>query len=185
MKTTWIPIVIALLLIATGGYLWARGQDERKRAEAYRALSTLRYDQTSLPEARYWAGEWEAIASDREPFLAANAAYREATMRGGDWRALTSRLDGVIKQYGEILRNNPGHVDAAYNYEFAVRYRAGIAARQRPVQPEEPETTPHGVAGAPPPGSDTKQFKMIVPMRPDERQEAEQAGRNTRRMRKG
>jgi hypothetical protein len=185
MKTTSIQIVIALVLIATGGLLWARGQDERERADAYRALSTLRYDQASLPEARYWAGDWEAIASDRDPFLAANAAYREATMRGGDWRALTTRLDGVIEQYGEILRNNPDEVDAAYNYEFAVRYRAGIAGRQRPVQPEEPDTTPHGVVGAPPPGTDMKQFKMIVPMRPDERQEAEQAGRNTRRMRKG
>ena len=39
--------------------------------------------------------------------------------------------------------------------------------------------------GGPPEGSDAKKFKMIVPMRPDERMEAEQAGRGAQKIRKG
>ena len=41
--------------------------------------------------------------------------------------------------------------------------------------------TVHGEPGAPPQNSDAKKFKMIVPMLPDERQEAEEAGRGPRR----
>ena len=43
----------------------------------------------------------------------------------------------------------------------------------------------HGVPGAPPEESDAKKFKMIVPMLPDERQEAEEAGRAAKKIRKG
>ena len=45
--------------------------------------------------------------------------------------------------------------------------------------------TIHGFAGAPPEESDMKKFKMIVPMRPDERLEAEKAGKGTTKVRKG
>jgi hypothetical protein len=45
--------------------------------------------------------------------------------------------------------------------------------------------TVHGRAGAPPAGADAKAFKIIVPMRPDERREAEEAGRGGRRIKKG
>ena len=50
-----------------------------------------------------------------------------------------------------------------------------IAARKQPVAPvdgADPGLTVHGVAGAPPEEADMKKFKMIVPMRPDERLEA-------------
>jgi hypothetical protein len=45
--------------------------------------------------------------------------------------------------------------------------------------------TPHGRVGAPPKGTGQKQFKMLVPMRPDERREAEEAGKTGKRVRKG
>ena len=47
------------------------------------------------------------------------------------------------------------------------------------------DLTVHGEAGAPPRDSDAKKFKMIVPMLPDERQEAEEAGRTGQKLRKG
>ena len=41
------------------------------------------------------------------------------------------RLDTVIQAYAEVLRSDPGNADAAYNYEYAVRFRDSIA-RARP-----------------------------------------------------
>ena len=66
--------------------------------------------------------------------------------------------------------------------------RAVIAARKQPVASLDmaaANLTIHGVAGAPPEASDMKKFKMIVPMRPDERLEAEKAGKGTTKVRKG
>jgi hypothetical protein len=202
----------AILLLAAGAALWGAGSRERRLADAERALVTLRYEEataafdrvgqpglfarwvpglssTADRDARGLVGYWTA-AYDRagrvDPLLAANAAYRAATRDGGDWRALVQRLDGVVERYATVLRNDPGHADAAWNYEFVVRYRAAIVARQQPVPPAEPDPglTPHGLAGAPP-AADTGTFKLIVPMRPDERREAEEAGRGRRRIKKG
>ena len=63
-----------------------------------------------------------------------------------------------------------------------------IAARKQPVAPidgADSTLTIHGFAGAPPEAADMKKFKMIVPMRPDERLEAEKAGKGTTKVRKG
>ena len=148
---------------------------ERRRTElAQRSPTGLATIRPSLPT--------------RIHFLAANAAYRLAVRDGGDWRAVVGRLDGVIKQYAEVLKSNPAHEDAAFNYEFAVRYRTALAARQQPVPAADladAAPTPHGYEGAPPRGTDAKQFKMIVPMRPEERREADEAGQTGRRVRKG
>jgi hypothetical protein len=87
-----------------------------------------------------------------------------------------------------VLREEPTRTDAAFNYEYIVRLRAAIAARRQPVaavDASQSEVTIHGHEGAPPAESDTKKFKMIVPMRPDERLEAEKAGKGTTKVRKG
>jgi hypothetical protein len=149
--------------------------------------------------ASYWSAHYDivTVATGADPFLAANAAYRLAMRQGGDWREVTGRLDDVIARYADVLRRTPGHADAAYNYEFAIRHRAAIAARQQPVPPAAASAeadakaranemaTPHGIAGAPPAEAETKSFKLIVPMRPEERQEAERAGKSGPRVRKG
>lgn len=200
MKSTFGQILSALLLIAAGAVLWWAGTREDRRAQAWRSLATLQYARAAdaheqvRATAAYWLGEYDGLAG-ADPFLVANASYRAAVRTGGDWRAVVGRLDGVIAQYADVLRANPGHPDAAYNYEFAVRYRAAIAARQEPVKPEgdpsaslragRPEVTVHGVAGAPPDTSALKKFRVIIPMRPEERREAEEAGKSGRRIRKG
>ena len=97
-------------------------------------------------------------------------------------------MDSVVKQYAEILRENPADTEAAFNYEYVVRLRAVIAARKQPVAPADANNANlsiHGLAGAPPEQSDMKKFKMIVPMRPDERLEAEKAGKGTTKVKKG
>jgi hypothetical protein len=97
-------------------------------------------------------------------------------------------MDNLVKQYAEIVREDPSNTVAAFNYEYVVRLRAVFAARKLPVPPlelREAGQSIHGFPGAPPEESDMKKFKMIVPMRPDERLEAEKAGKGTTKVRKG
>jgi hypothetical protein len=45
--------------------------------------------------------------------------------------------------------------------------------------------TVHGDPGAPPPATDMTQFKMHIPIRPDERQGGSDAGQGKQKIRKG
>ncbi|HEX2341516.1 MAG TPA: hypothetical protein VHI98_13645 [Vicinamibacterales bacterium] len=193
MRSLASQIVTALVLIVAGLLLWTAGSRYQRQAQAEKSLATLQYaraetehDQVRAPAA-YWLGKYDDAQRAADPFLAANAAYRAAVAQGGDWRAVVGRLDGAIGQYADALRTSPGHPDAAYNYEFAIRYRAALAARQQNVAADAggPDRTVHGLAGAPPDTSDLKKFKVIIPMRPEERREAEEAGKSGRRIRKG
>jgi hypothetical protein len=140
--------------------------------------------------AGYWQGNYEAVAENPDAkLLAANAAYRNMRKAGGSWQAVVGRMDTLVKQYAEILRDDPGNTEAAFNYEYIVRLRQVIAARKQPVPPfdvtDASALSIHGFAGGPPEASDMKKFKMIVPMRPDERLEAEKAGKGATKVKKG
>ena len=216
-STSWFGQgLAALLLLAGGAILWQAGEFEQRIAAAERDLVTLRYDSAAATAAEapsrlaallpgesgtvadaatleatgaYWTGDYNTIASNPQAkLLAANAAYRTLRREGGTWQATVGRLDQVVKSYAEILRDDPDNTEAAFNYEYAVRLRAVIAARKQPVASldmTKANLTIHGFAGAPPEASDMKKFKMIVPMRPDERLEAEKAGKGTTKVRKG
>jgi hypothetical protein len=177
-----------------------RAAEELETAAATNAIERLIADTTGLANealstrrrASYWLGNVdEFLQNDDDPsitMLAADASYRALRAEGGTWQAVTTRLDGIAKRYADVLREQPANEDAAYNYEFVVRLRTAVAAARRPIAPlvlEDTGLTVHGHRGAPPEGSDTKKFKMIVPMRPDERMEAEQAGRGAQKIRKG
>jgi hypothetical protein len=210
MKSAAALLVTAIVIAAVGGVLWLAGSAEQEVAAAEYTLVTLRYERAAeelsaagdrgLLEpvlrrlspgadveralARYWSGDYEALAAERDltmQVLAANQEYRALRATGGPWQAVVSRLDTVAKRYADILRTNPEGEDAAYNYEFVVKLRAAVMKVRQPV----PTLTVHGEPGAPPQDSDAKKFRMIVPMLPDERQEAEEAGRAGRKMRKG
>lgn len=141
--------------------------------------------------ATYWAGDYEPFIRADDPALrrlAADAAFRAMRAEGGTWQLVTARLDEIAKRYADVLRDHPEDVDAAYNYEFVIKLRAAVTVARQPIPPVDVATaglTIHGKAGGPPEGSDTKKFRMIVPMRPDERMEAEQAGRGATKIRKG
>jgi hypothetical protein len=191
-KNITAQLITALLLLAAGTVLWARGSRADRLAEAERALVTLQYGRAidasaTSAAARYWTGDYTAVHAEDDALLAANAAYRAAVAPGGSAKEMVTRLDQVVKQYADVLRSNPDNEDAAFNYEFVVRYRAAIAVRGVAIPPVENDggLTPHGRAGAPPKGTSPQQFKMLVPMRPDERREAEEAGKTGRRIRKG
>jgi len=183
--------------------------------------------------AQYWDSMYGALSLARdangEPveknpdvlFLAANAAYRAGQRVDGDRLATVRALDAVISNYAEVLKKSPGNVDAAYNYEYAVRARnAAVRSRETPRNnpgaaaqrgsPGAPSRPPaagqqsaaneqatlagnlppgptiHGRPGAPPPDTDMEKFKVLAPMRPDERQgDPDTAGANKRPLRKG
>lgn len=210
-----VQTVIAIVLVGGGAILWRSSEYERRIAAAERDLVTLKYDDAQAGAAQpggrlaslmpgtttggdaesiestagYWRGDYDrATENPGAKLLAANAAFRKAREAGGSWQAVVGRLDTVVKLYAEILRENPANADAAFNYEYVVRLRAVLTARKLPVPPVDAKAaglTIHGFEGAPPEQSDMKKFKMIVPMRPDERLEAEKAGKGTTKVRKG
>jgi len=215
-SSSWFgQALIAILLVAAGAILWRSSEHERRLAAAERDLVTLKYDDAATAAAQpggrlanlmpgstaaadakalastagYWRGDYDAaIENPDAKLLAANAAYRKLREAGGSWQAVVGRMDAVVKQYAEILREDPANAEAAFNYEYVVRLRAVFAARKQPVPPLDARNagiTIHGFEGAPPEESDMKKFKMIVPMRPDERLEAEKAGKGTTKVRKG
>ena len=117
----------------------------------------------------------------------------------------TSALDAAVKAYTELLKKDPGNADAAYNFEYAIRLRDTVS-KTRPAPPgrkEDPSKaiqkltgvqmagdlpdgrTMHGDPGAPPPNTDMTQFKMHIPVRPDERQGGSDAGQGKQKVRKG
>jgi hypothetical protein len=138
--------------------------------------------------------------------LAADAAYRSGQREGGDRQAMLRRLDAALKSYADLLKKSAGNADAAYNYEYIIRLRDTIS-KSRPVPPgkrEDPARAPqkpapgvvmagdlpdgrtlHGDPGAPPPNTDMSQFKMHIPIRPDERQGGSDAGQGKQKIRKG
>jgi hypothetical protein len=215
MKSAASLFVTVILLLAAGAVLWFASESESRVAAAEHSLVTLRYERaaedlatargsgvldpliarvsgtpTDSAVARYWSGDYEALAGSEDTrlkLLATDADYRMLRSTGGTYQAFVARLDVISKRYADVLRTDPASEDAAYNYEFVLRLRrAAMAARQTiPGLDAAGGLTIHGVPGAPPQESDAKKFKMIVPMMPDERQEAEEAGRAGRKARKG
>ena len=176
------------------------GLDESRATALYR---DKRYGALSL--ARDASGQ--LVETDPDIlFLAANALYRAGHRPDADRVAIVGALDVAIATYADVLRQAPGHVDAAYNYEYAVRARE-VAARRRdaprtrtsagaqPAVAAESAARPydlpagptmHGRPGAPPPDQENSKFRVLVPTQPEERQgNPDQAGRGTRRVRKG
>ena len=137
--------------------------------------------------------------------VAANASYRSGQRESADRPAMLRRLDTSLKSYTDVLKKNPGSADAAYNYEFIIRLRdtvsktkpAPAGKREDPAKAAQKITgvvmagdlpegrTVHGDPGAPPPNTDMTQFKMHIPIRPDERQGGSDAGQGKEKIRKG
>jgi hypothetical protein len=175
--------------------------------------------------AGYWQADYAAIAprhdangvvTETDPailFLTANAAFR-ASQASTDRNDAIRRLDTVVKSYAEVLKTQGGGcgtagqpcearaMDAAYNYEYAVRAREttarpkpgtsakNAAARAALKMPDEGSDLPsgatlHGKPGGPPPATDMNQFKIVIPKRGEERKDAPDAGKGGTKVRKG
>jgi hypothetical protein len=174
--------------------------------------------------AGYWRSDYAAIAPRRDAngvvtetdpailFLSANAAFR-ASQAATDRAELVRRLDTVVKSYGEVLKTEAGTcgtdadvcgtraMDAAYNYEYAIRAREALArgraaagknaAARAALKAGDDETdlpsgpTLHGRPGGPPPATEMSQFKIVIPKRGEERKDAPDAGKGGQKIRKG
>jgi hypothetical protein len=160
-------------------------------------------------EARYWRTDYASLAPQRDAagslvetnpalqLVSANAAFR-TTQQAGDRLDAVRRLDTVVKTYADVLRNGGGQADAAYNYELAVRARDALA-KPRAAAPKaapKPQATVadtdlpegptlHGKPGGPPPAVNMNQFKIVIPKRGEERNDAPDAGKGGTKIRKG
>jgi hypothetical protein len=175
--------------------------------------------------AGYWRADYAAIAPRRDAngvvtetdpailFLSANAGFR-ASQAATDRGDVVRRLDNVVKSYGEVLKTEAGAcgtgapacemraMDAAYNYEYAIRAREALVRSRAPAAgknaaaraalnsgegdvdlPSGP--TLHGRPGGPPPATDMNQFKIVIPKRGEERKDAPDAGKGGQKIRKG
>jgi hypothetical protein len=172
--------------------------------------------------AGYWRTDYAAIApqhdangviTETDPailLLSANAAFR-ASQAVVDRMDTVRRLDTVVKSYAEVLKAQAPAcgagdracearaLDAAFNYEYAIRTRDALA-RARGASPvkgpakaaaKADETdlpagaTLHGRPGAPPAAVDMNQFKIVIPKRGEERKDAPDAGKGGQKIRKG
>lgn len=185
--------------------LAAEARDRAPLPRVSQALvSSLRTQQST---ARYWLGAYGRLSPERDATgalaetdpiileLGAHAAYRTAQQMP-DQAAAVKRLDDIVRGYGDVLRARPGDETAAWNYEFVSRVRSSLAQSRTPAFPEPPQSglagdlpigpTLHGAPGEPPQSEDMKQFKVVVPMRPDERKQLPQgASEGEKRKRRG
>jgi hypothetical protein len=160
-------------------------------------------------EAKYWRADYASLAPQRDAagslteanpalqLVSANAAFR-AGQASTDRAEAVRRLDAVVKTYADVLRSSAGQADTAYNYELAVRVRDALA-RPRPGTPKTAAKAPpaadesdlpagptlHGKPGGPPPTVNMNQFKIVIPKRGEERNDAPDAGKGGTKVRKG
>jgi hypothetical protein len=160
--------------------------------------------------ADYWQGRYAALEPKRDAggaivekdpdvlLLGADAAFR-AGHGDTDRNIALRRLDGVVKTYAEVLKNDGSNMDAAYNYEYAIRMRDTLSKAKQiaPAKPaaraaaEQVESdlpsgpTVHGKRGGPPAAASMAQFKIVIPKRGEERKDDPQAGKGGAKIRKG
>jgi hypothetical protein len=148
-------------------------------------------------EAAYWQGNYAAVAptpgaaaamTDEDPALvlvAANAGFRSAVQANRAAPALARTLDEVLKGYATAIQADPASRDAAHNYEYVVRLRTALTAGRGATVPAPEQNNMQGEAGEPPEGSRESDFNVIVPLRPEERQEQMDPGAGATFQRKG
>lgn len=142
------------------------------------------------PDAADAAGLSGNAANPELMLLAANSAFRSSQRQQSDRAVAVEQLDNVMQAYAEVLRADPGSLDASFNYEYVAKFRDTLAASRGPLRPRDrkpddvasasvdlpPGPTIHGRPGGPPldlPGAD---FKTIAPMPYEEREESDPGG---------
>ena len=171
--------------------------------------------------AGYWRSDYTAVAPQKDAngvvtesdpailLFAANAAFRGS--QNADRIMAVRRLDDVVRSYAEVLKTQAKDcegdaracdqraIDAAFNYEYAIRARDTLTQNRNTAPPKAPKTaakaaddddlpsgpTLHGRPGGPPPATDMNQFKIVIPKRGEERKDAPDAGKGGQKIRKG
>ena len=132
--------------------------------------------ETRRAALRYWRGEYAGLLADyadaspdvsRNPalqFVLANAAARAALDPEADREQVLRALDGAIDVYLGVLQESPGHLDAAYNYEYLLRLRADIASG---AEIPDPPRSQHGREGESPERGELEEMEIYVPVQRD------------------
>ena len=126
---------------------------------------------------RYWRGDYGGLLADYTDvsspdvsgnlslqFILANAAARAALDPDADREQVLRALDGAIDVYLGVLQESPGHLDAAYNYEYLLRLRADIASG---AQIPAPRRSQHGREGEAPEDGELEEIEIYVPVQRD------------------
>jgi len=141
--------------------------------------------------AAYWRSDYlktseEGQSSDGAAlFIAANGMFRDLARQPVDNQALVRGLDAVLNAYVSVLEVDPNAVDAAYDYEFVSRLRSAAAAGRANSIKLQSQSNMHGEKGSPPTQTKPGEFNIIVPLRPEERDEQLDPGAGVVPERKG
>lgn len=128
----------------------------------------------------YWRSDYSALeTTDGEGeradagtrFIAANAMFRDVVRQPRESQTLGRGLDAVLKAYLSVLEADPTAADAAYNFEFVSRLRGLLVAGRGNGIGLPQRSNMHGEKGSPPSQTKPSEFNIIVPLRPEERQE--------------
>ena len=93
-------------------------------------------------------------------------------------------VDAGINGYMTVLKNAAQREEAVYNYEYLVRLRNELDKGSRKLGKAEAKS-PDGAAGGPPAAQNEREFKIYVPLDPDERKNEGDAGKAPPAKRKG
>jgi hypothetical protein len=141
--------------------------------------------------AAYWRSDYGKTSEGGQSsdgatlFIAANGMFRDLARQPVSGQALVRGLDAVLNAYVSVLEVDPNAVDAAYDYEFVSRLRGAVAAGRTNSLKLSSQSNMHGEKGAPPTQTKPGEFNIIVPLRPEERDEQLDPGAGVVRERKG
>lgn len=159
--------------------------------------------QVHKAELLYWQGDYASIIPQQADaigalpqgntglqFIVANSMYRASRRTATDRKTLLHALDTGIAAHLAVLKNSTQNEDAAFNHEYLVRVRASLGARPMVPQGEEEgaEKRTHGQPGGEPLEADKSDFKIHIPLEPEEYQdqkEGHDAGKSVIRQRRG
>ncbi len=133
--------------------------------------------ETRRAALRYWRGDYAGLLADYAgasspdvtgnlplQFVLANAAARAALDPDADREQVLRALDGAIDVYLGVLQESPGHLDAAYNYEYLLRLRADLASG---AEMPAPRRSRHGREGEAPEDGELEEIEIYVPVQRD------------------
>ena len=133
--------------------------------------------ETRRAALRYWRGDYAGLLADYAgassqdvtgnpplQFILANAAARAALDPDADREQVLRALDGAVDVYLGVLQESPGHLDAAYNYEYLLRLRADLASGAAIPAPRRSQ---HGQEGEAPEDGELEEIEIYVPVQRD------------------
>lgn len=155
---------LADYLDAAGIAPWLFGETRAGLAARRAALRYWRGDHAGLLAEHADRASAESAGNPSLQYIVANAAVRAALDPEADREQVLRALDGAIDVYLGVLQESPGHLDAAYNYEYLLRLRADLASG---AELPEGGQSQHGREGEAPEDAEMEEIRIYVPVQRD------------------